>query len=144
MNYDPNNIFAKIIKGELPCCKVLETETTIAFMDLMPQSKGHVLVLPKEPAMDLFDISASSLSDVIKDVQIVARACKEALQADGVSIFQFSGEASGQTVFHFHFHVVPRYEGEIMHYHATQPEELDVLNEQARLIREALKILPSK
>jgi histidine triad (HIT) family protein len=107
--YDSNNIFARILRGELPCFKVYEDADTIAFMDIMPQSDGHTLVVPKEQAVDVFGLSEAGAAAAIRATQIVARGVREAFQPDGVVISQFNGAAAGQTVPHIHFHIVPRY-----------------------------------
>ncbi len=109
--YDPDNIFAKILRGELPCHKVYEDDETLAFMDIMPRVDGHALVLPKAPSRNVLDMAPSDLQHLIVAVQKVARAAKDAFQADGVIISQFSESAAGQVVFHTHFHVLPRREG---------------------------------
>ena len=107
MSYDQDNIFAKILRGELPCIKVYEDEKTIAFMDIMPQADGHTLVVPKEPAVDLLELSEGAAANLIVQVQKIATAVKQAMQAEGITIFQLNGEAAGQTVPHIHFHVLP-------------------------------------
>jgi len=107
MSYDNSNIFAKILRGELPANKVYEDDTTFAFLDIMPQADGHVLVIPKEAATDLLSLSDSGAADLIGKVQKIARAVKTALNADGITIFQLNGSAAGQTVPHIHFHVLP-------------------------------------
>lgn len=107
--YDDSNIFARILRGELPCTKVLETDTVLALMDIMPRADGHVLVLPKAPARTLLDIDRENLGKLIFEVQRIARAAKQALGADGITIWQFNESAGGQEVFHLHFHVIPRW-----------------------------------
>lgn len=107
--YDEGNIFAKILRGELPCTKVLETDTVLAFMDIMPRADGHVLVIPKVPARTLLDIPPASLAQLIVEVQRLARAVQQALSADGITIWQFNESAGGQEVFHLHFHIIPRW-----------------------------------
>jgi histidine triad (HIT) family protein len=109
--YDPNNIFAKILRGEVPCHKVDESEHTLAFMDIMPRSKGHALVIPKAPARNILDISPDMLSRTVVAAQRLAKAAKSAFAADGIIVSQFSEPASGQVVFHLHFHVLPCYDG---------------------------------
>jgi histidine triad (HIT) family protein len=111
MAYDENNVFAKILRGEMPCHKVYEDEATLAFMDIMPRGEGHTLVIPKAPARNILDADPASLADVIRTVQKVARAVKAAFDADGVTIQQFNEAAGGQVVFHLHVHVIPRFEG---------------------------------
>lgn len=107
MTYDQNNIFAKILRGEIPCIKVYEDEQTLAFMDIMPQAEGHTLVIPKEAAETLHDLSDAAAANLIKKVKLIANAVKKALDADGITLFQLNGEAAGQTVPHIHFHVLP-------------------------------------
>jgi histidine triad (HIT) family protein len=109
--YDHNNIFAKILRGEVPCHKVLEDEHTLAFMDIMPRGDGHTLVIPKAPARNILDVPADALAHTIASVQRVARAAKLAFAADGIALSQFSEPASGQVVFHLHFHVLPCFDG---------------------------------
>ena len=110
--YDPNNIFAKILRGEAPCVKLYEDEAALAFMDVMPRAPGHLLVIPKSPARNLLDVSTPALAALMPVVQKLARAAKAALSADGVSVMQFNESAGGQVVFHLHFHVIPRMAGD--------------------------------
>jgi histidine triad (HIT) family protein len=116
--YDPDNIFAKIIKGEIPCHKIHEDDDVLAFMDIMPQSRGHCLVLPKAGSCNLLDADPAVLATTIKSVQKVALAVKKATGADGLRIVQFNEEPAGQTVFHLHFHIIPIYEGVPLKPHA--------------------------
>jgi histidine triad (HIT) family protein len=110
--YDRQNIFAKIIRGEIPCAKVFEDGEVFAFMDAFPQAKGHTLVISKiAEARNLLDVDPASLCSVILGVQRVARAIRSALNPDGLIITQFNGAAAGQTVFHLHFHIIPRWDG---------------------------------
>lgn len=109
--YDPDNIFAKILRKEAPCHFVCEDQDTFVFMDIMPRSDGHVLVIPKQPARNILDAPQGSLVPLIQMTQKVAIAAKEAFGADGVTVSQFSEPAGGQVVFHLHVHVIPRYEG---------------------------------
>ncbi|HEV7292145.1 MAG TPA: HIT family protein [Devosia sp.] len=111
MSYDPSNIFGKILRNELPCHKVYEDESALVMMDIFPQSRGHVLVIPKEPSRNLFDADPAVLAEVMPLVQRVAIAAKAATGADGVRLAQFNETPAGQTVFHLHFHVIPMYEG---------------------------------
>jgi histidine triad (HIT) family protein len=136
--YDNSNIFAKILKGDLPSYRVYEDEHTVAFMDVMPQAPGHTLVLPKEPSRNLLDADPDTLSRLMPVVQKIARAAKDAFDADGVFIAQFNEPAAGQTVFHLHFHVIPRYEGAALKPHAGKMEDGAVLAASARKIIEAL------
>ncbi|MPW28594.1 HIT domain-containing protein [Agarivorans sp. B2Z047] len=107
MSYDTNNIFAKILRGEMSCLKVYEDEHTLAFMDIMPQADGHTLVIPKEAAETLLELSDDAAAATIKTVKKVAKAVKQAMDAEGVSLVQFNGAAAGQTVPHIHFHIIP-------------------------------------
>jgi histidine triad (HIT) family protein len=109
--YDPNNIFAKILRGEAPCVKVFEDDTALAFMDIMPRGEGHTVVVPKTAARNILDIAPADLARFIPAVQKVALAAKKGLNAEGVKIEQYNEPASGQTVFHLHFHVLPRWTG---------------------------------
>lgn len=138
MSYDANNIFAKILRGEIPCHKVYEDADAIVFMDVMPQSPGHALVLPKTPSRNLLDADPAVLAKVIPLVQKVAVAAKSAFNADGISIAQFNETAGGQTVFHLHFHVIPRYEGSLLKTHARSMEEGSVLAANAEKLKAAL------
>jgi histidine triad (HIT) family protein len=137
-SYDNDNIFAKILRGEIPSVKVYEDEHSIAFMDVMPQAPGHTLVLPKQPSRNLLDASPETLSHLIKAVQKVANAVQEAFDADGIYVAQFNEPSAGQTVFHLHFHVIPRHEGTALKPHSGKMEDRDVLAEHARKIIEAM------
>ncbi|WP_299638533.1 HIT family protein [uncultured Ruegeria sp.] len=110
-DYDPDNIFAKILRGEIPCTRVYEDDETLAFMDIMPRTDGHLLVIPKTPCRNVLDATPEQLTAVMRTVQKIARAVKPAFDADGVTIQQFNEAAGGQEVFHLHFHILPRYEG---------------------------------
>jgi histidine triad (HIT) family protein len=136
--YDPNNVFAKILRGELPCIKVYEDEETLAFMDIMPQADGHLLVLPKEPAAEIFDLSEQAAQAAIRTTQRLARAVRDAFQPDGLFIGQFNGAAAGQTVPHVHFHVIPRTEGQPLRRHAGEKQDPAVLKAHAERVMAAL------
>ena len=138
MTYDDNNVFAKILRGELPCHKVYETDRVLAFMDVMPRGDGHVLVIPKAKARNLLDVEPDELAELAKAVQIVGKAAKKALSADGLTIQQFNESAGGQVVFHIHFHVLPRFEGVALKPHSGQMEEPEILADFAAKIRAAL------
>lgn len=138
MSYDNNNPFARILRGELPCVKVAEDDATVAIMDLMPQADGHVLVLPREPAAEIFDLSPESAAACMSMTQRIAIAVRDALQPDGIFIGQFNGRAAGQTVAHVHFHVIPRWEGVALRLHAREIAESATLEALARRIREHL------
>ena len=125
--YDETNIFAKILRGEVPCHKVYEDDVAFAFMDVMPQADGHVLVLPKRPARNILDADPAVLGKLITRVQKIARAVKEALAADGITILQYNEPAGGQTVFHLHFHIVPRWTGVELRRHTGALEKPEVL-----------------
>jgi histidine triad (HIT) family protein len=138
MTYDPNNVFAKILRGELPCQKVYEDEATLALMDIMPRADGHVLVIPKNPARTILDAAEADLTRTILSVQKIARAVKDAMNADGLTIQQFNEPAGGQVVFHLHFHILPRWDGVPLRPHTGEMAPADVLAQHAARIREAL------
>jgi histidine triad (HIT) family protein len=138
-NYDSNNIFAKILRGEMPCHKVYEDEKTLAFLDIMPRAPGHTLVIPKSPARNILDVDPDDLGHVIKIVQKIAKAAIAVFKADGVTIQQFNESAGGQVVFHLHFHVIPRKDGVPMKPPATFKEEPTVLSDQALKLAAALR-----
>jgi histidine triad (HIT) family protein len=138
-SYDPNNIFAKILRGEFPCHKVYEDDKAIAFLDIMPRAPGHTLVLPKAPARNLLDVSPDDLAHVMKVAQKVAKAAMTAFQTDGITIQQFNESAGGQVVFHLHVHVVPRKAGEPMKPPASIKEDPGVLSDQALKLAAALR-----
>jgi histidine triad (HIT) family protein len=136
--YDPNNIFAKILRGELPCYKVYEDDSTLAFLDIMPRAPGHTLVLPKAPARNILDVSPDDLGHVIRVAQKIAKTSVEVFGADGVTVQQFNESAGGQVVFHLHVHVIPRQRGVAMKPAASVKEAPDILAEQARKLTNAL------
>ena len=138
MSYDANNIFAKILRGEIPSHKVYEDEHTLAFMDVMPQAGGHTLVIPKMPSRNLLDADPKALGALMASVQKVANAVKQAFGAEGVLIQQFNEPAAGQTVFHLHFHVLPRAEGVPLKPHSGKMADHALLAEHAAKIRAAL------
>ena len=138
-SYDSNNIFAKILRGELPCHKVYEDDHTLAFLDIMPRAPGHTLVLPKAPARNLLDVAPADLAHVMQVAQKVARAAVKLFGADGITIQQFNESAGGQVVFHLHVHVIPRYAGAPMKPPASVKEEASVLSDQALKLAAALK-----
>jgi len=109
--YDPDNIFAKILRGAMPCVKVFEDEVALAFMDIMPRADGHVLVIPKTPARALLDMPAQALGPYMERVQKVSGAAMKGMQAEGLTLQQFNESAGGQVVFHLHFHILPRWHG---------------------------------
>ena len=136
--YDADNIFAKILSGAIPSHKVYEDDIALAFMDVMPQGPGHTLVIPKAPSRNMLDADAETLAQLMPRVQKVAMAVKAAYNADGVTVFQFNETAAGQTVFHLHFHVVPRFNDVALTGHTGKMEEQDVLKAAAEKIKAAL------
>ena len=138
-SYDPNNIFAKILRGELPAHKVYEDDKAIAFLDIMPRAPGHTLVVPKSPARTILDIAPDDLAHVIKVAQKIAKAAVPVFAADGVTVIQFNEPASGQVVFHLHVHVIPRQERRAAAAAGSFREEQRVLSDQAQKLAAALK-----
>lgn len=137
--YDTDNIFAKILRGEIPSHRVYEDEAIVAFMDVMPQGPGHTLVVPKAPSRNLLDAAPSTFGPLFAVVQKVARAVKQGFGADGVTVMQFNEPASGQTVYHLHVHVIPRFDGIPLKPHTGGMEKPEVLAESAEKIRAALR-----
>jgi histidine triad (HIT) family protein len=136
--YDPQNIFAKILRGEIPCFAVYEDDKTLAFLDIMPRAPGHTLVIPKAPARNLLDIAAEDLAAVVLTAQKVAQAAKGVFAADGITLMQFSEAAGGQEVFHLHMHVIPRVLGVAMKPAASIREDMEVLKGHAAALKAAL------
>ena len=137
-SYDANNIFAKILRGELPCYKVYEDDKALAFLDIMPRAPGHTLVLPKAPARNILDVDPDDLTHVIKVTQRIAKAALKVFGADGVTVQQFNESAGGQVVFHLHVHVIPRKQGVALKPPASEKEKPEVLAEQADKLKAAL------
>jgi histidine triad (HIT) family protein len=137
-DYDNSNVFARILRGELPCEKVHEDQHTLAVMDIAPRSKGHVLVIPKQPSRNLLDAEPSALAAAVSVAQKIANAAMKAFDADGIMLIQFSEAPAGQTVFHLHFHVIPRYEGEQLRPAEGPMEDGKVLAAHAEKLRAAL------
>ena len=135
--YDPNNIFGKILRGEIPAHKVYEDDMALAFMDIMPRAEGHVLVIPKEGARGLLDVSPTTLAELMKRVQHVAGALQRAFQADGLTLHQFNESAGGQVIYHLHFHLLPRWDGVALRPPGTMADNAR-LAEQAEKIRAAM------
>ena len=138
MAYDDTNVFAKILRGELPSHKIYEDAETFAFMDIMPRGEGHCLVIPKTPSRNILDADPQSLATLIASVQKVSRAVVKAFSADGVTVQQFNEPAGGQIVFHLHFHVIPRFDGVALRPHSGEMEKPDILAANAGKIRAAL------
>jgi histidine triad (HIT) family protein len=136
--YDDSNVFAKILRGEMPSEKIYEDEHTIAFMDIMPRGDGHCLVLPKAPSRNILDVEPQDLARVMETVQKLARAVLAAFDADGVTVQQFNEPAGGQVVFHLHVHVIPRFEGVALRPHTGEMADKTVLQANAARIRAAL------
>jgi len=136
--YDPSNVFAKILRGELPAHRLYEDDDTFALMDIMPRGDGHCLVIPKKPSRNILDVEADSLAAVMRTTQKLSRAVVKAFSADGVTVQQFNETAGGQVVFHLHVHVIPRFEGVSLKPHTGQMEKPDVLAANAEKIRTAL------
>lgn len=139
MAYDPNNIFAKILRGEAPSFKVYEDDKTLAFMDVMPQADGHTLVIPKFPAEGLFDLDPDYMAAVALTTQKLAPAVKRAFNAPGIMIAQLNGAEAGQTVFHLHMHIIPRFNGVDMKLHARQLADFELLKQHAERIKAEIK-----
>lgn len=137
--YDPSNIFAKILRGELPSHKIYEDDKALAFLDIMPRAPGHALVLPKVPARNILDVAPDDLAYVIKVAQRIAKVSVEVFGADGVTVQQFNESAGGQVVFHLHVHVIPRKEGVALKPPASVKEDPQVLKEQAAKLAAALR-----
>jgi histidine triad (HIT) family protein len=138
-NYDPQNIFAKILRGEIPCHKIYEDERALAFLDIMPRAPGHTLVIPKAPARNLLDIDPADLAHVHQVAQKIAKAQMKAFSADGITIQQFNESAGGQVVFHLHVHVIPRHAGVSMKPAASFKEDNAVLSDHALKLAAALR-----
>jgi len=137
--YDDQNIFAKILRGEIPATRAYEDEHVVAFMDVMPQGKGHTLVVPKAASRNLLDADAATLGPLLAAVQRIARAVKTAFEADGVTVIQFNEPAAGQSVFHLHFHVIPRFDGVPLKPHTGDMEDARLLQVHADKIKAALE-----
>jgi histidine triad (HIT) family protein len=138
-SYDPNNIFAKILRGELPSYKVFEDEKVFAFLDIMPRATGHTLVVPKAPARTIIDIAPDDLVHVVRTTQNIARAAMTVFAADGITIQQFNEPAGGQVVFHLHVHMIPRKNGVALKPPLSFKEEPAVLSEHASQLAAALQ-----
>jgi histidine triad (HIT) family protein len=138
MAYDPNNVFARILRGEIPAHRVYEDEHTLAFLDVMPQTDGHTLVIPKAAAENLFDLEPEALTATIVTTQRVARAVKKAFDAPGILLAQLNGSAAGQSVFHVHFHILPRRAGFDLKFHARDMADPKVLAGHAERVQAAL------
>nr|WP_319388832.1 HIT family protein [uncultured Cohaesibacter sp.] len=139
--YDSDNIFAKILRGEIPCHKLYEDELTFAFLDVMPKADGHALVLPKNPSRNIFDTAPADLAAVVATTQMLAKAAMIAFEADGVTVQQNNEGAGGQEVFHLHFHVVPRHEGVALRPQTGKMADPDLLASHAERLRKALESL---
>lgn len=138
MTYDPGNIFAKILRGELPAHRVYEDDRVVAFLDIMPRATGHVLVIPKAPSRNLLDVEPDDLGAVAAAAQRIARAQMEVFEADGITLTQHNEKAGGQEVFHLHVHVIPRHTGVELRAPLSYKEAQEVLAEQAARLKAAL------
>lgn len=138
MAYDTNNVFAKMLRGEIPCFKLYEDEHTLAFMDIMPQAEGHALVIPKEAATTLFELSDAAAQAVMRTVRRIGNAQKQALGAEGIVLMQLNGAAAGQSVPHFHVHVIPGSIADLRRPHATVAGDMAQIQALGERIRAAL------
>src|SRR5258708_261394 len=138
-SYDPTNVFAKILRGEVPSFKVYEDDRAFAFLDIMPRTPGHALVIPKAPVRNILDADPDVLAHVMKVVQKIAKAGMKVFDADGVTVQQFSEAAGGQVVFHLHVHVMPRKKGVALKAPASVKQDTAVLSDQALRLSAALK-----
>ena len=138
MAYDTSNVFARILRGELPCHKVHEDDLTLAFMDIMPRAEGHTLVIPKSPVRNVLDASPADLAACLAVVQRIARAQLKAFDAQGITIQQFNESAGGQVVFHLHYHVIPRWEGVRLAPPMAEMAKAEMLAANAEKLRKAL------
>lgn len=138
MAYDNDNIFAKILRGEIPCVKLYEDDKTMAFMDVMPQAEGHALVIPKEASENILDLSADGAAALMATTQKIAKAVKKALNAPGIMLVMLNGAPAGQSIFHIHFHVIPRAHGVDLGLHARAMVDPRTLEPIAAKIRAAL------
>ena len=139
MSYDRNNVFAKILRGEIPAVRVYEDGKTLAFMDVMPQADGHTLVIPKEEAEDFFALSPAGAAALIATTQKIAKAVKKGMAAPGIMVAQLNGAPAGQSVFHVHFHIIPRSAGAEFRLHAREMEKPEKLRVFAERIKGALE-----
>lgn len=141
MSESANCIFCKIARGEIPAIKVYENDLTVAFMDIQPASPGHTLIISKAHASHLLDIAEADLLAATATTQRVARAVQQSLAPDGIRISQFNGAAAGQTVFHYHIHIIPVWEGQKTGAHGRAPGDLEAMKQQAAQIQNALSTL---
>lgn len=137
--YDDQNVFSKILRGEMPSQKIYEDDKTFAFMDIMPRTDGHSLVIPKNPSRNILDVELSDLASVMETVQKIGRASVDAFKADGLTIQQFSEEAGGQIVFHLHVHILPRWNGVKLRPHTGEMADMSVLAEHAEKLKAAIR-----
>jgi histidine triad (HIT) family protein len=139
--YDPSNVFAKILRGELPAQRLYEDAETLVIMDIMPRADGHCLVIPKTAARNVLDATPEQLAACMRTVQLMSRAVMHAFDADGVTLQQFNESAGGQVVFHLHYHVLPRHTGVSLRPHTSQMAQHDVLSANADRIRRSVKVM---
>tara|TARA_B100001057_G_C22565458_1_gene838989 strand:+ start:390 stop:806 length:417 start_codon:yes stop_codon:yes gene_type:complete len=138
MAYDKENIFAKIIKGEANCVKILENDYILSFMDVMPQTPGHTLLIPKYDTEDIFNLPEDYFIHLMDAKKRIARAIKNAYEPTGVMIMQLNGKEAGQTVFHLHFHIIPRKDGLNYKFHSSEPVNFNELEKEAKKIKKWL------
>ncbi len=144
-DYDPDNIFAQILRGDIPCYKVYEDNHVLAFMDLFPQAPGHTLVIPKTAGRNLLDTPDEVLANALPRVKMIALGIEKAFSPDGIIVTQFNGEPAGQSVFHLHFHIIPRFTDQPLDRHGRgKPADTEVLHAQAQSIAAAIKHLETK
>lgn len=137
--YDNQNIFAKILRGEFPCYKIFETDKTLSFLDIMPRTPGHALVIPKAPARNILDIKPDDFAETARIASRIAVAARKAFSADGITLEQFSEPAAGQTVYHLHIHILPRFTGVALLPPASRKEDTKVLEDHATRMIAALQ-----
>jgi len=137
--YEPDNIFAKIISGDMPCVKVYEDAHILSIMDTFPQSEGHCLVIPKAPSRNFLETNPKDIGRLFGSAQRIAKAVKAALKPDGIRIAQFNGAPAGQTVFHTHVHIIPCYEGKALGMHGGKMADMDALGVLANQIKDKLE-----
>jgi histidine triad (HIT) family protein len=136
--YEPSNVIAKILRGEIPSIRVYEDSDTLAIMDIMPQADGHVLVIPRAASRNLLDADPATFKPLFETVQIISRAVQQAFGAEGVLVKQFNEAAAGQTIYHLHVHVIPRKAGEALRAHSGKMADMTVLARHAEMIKQAL------
>ena len=138
MAYDTDNVFAQILEGKMPAHKVFENEHTFAFMDIMPVSVGHTLIIPKAEAENIFDLENEPGSEVFQTTKKIAHAIQTSLKPSGLILTQLNGTDAGQTVFHYHMHIIPVYEKMPLRMHGKEVEDSEALAKTAKIIEQAV------